>query len=256
MLMLRRLRDCSTRTQAEIAASGFLVPTSLSNHLNGGRIPEEPQVRAFFKAIEDEASTPGTTGMELPCSLAELLALRRLARAQHCACVPHSRIGESAGTPPEAPASPSSARAAVLPSPRKIGRRRSGRSLPRAAVGAATARRARPVPLEEGDRPPTPAADTDWAELKTLTVYLADGRHRDAGLLLWRAGRTLDTPELVEAVGSCRTAGLDEAAESVLSSASERADRQAVLNIAAALGHAGRAQDVAFLLNAATRATP
>ncbi len=122
-------------------------------------------------------------------------------------------------------------------------------------MGTAAARRARPVPPGGGDRPRTAVADTSWAELKTLNVYLSDGRYRDAGLLLWRAGRTLNAAELVEAVDSCRSAGLDEAAESVLTSASERADRQAVLNIAAALEHAGREQDVAFLLNAATQGT-
>ncbi|WP_159040858.1 hypothetical protein [Streptomyces sp. XY593] len=254
--MLRRLRDCSTRTQAEIAASRFLVATSLSNHLNGGRIPTEPQVTAFFEAIEDEVSKTGAAAVKLPCTLAELLELRRLARAPHCACVPHTRSGVAGYTVPETPASPSSASPAGLPSPRRRGRRRSsGKSLSRTAVGAASARRVRPVPLGEGDRPHTPVADTSWAELKTINVYLADGKHRDAGLLLWRAGRTLDAADLVKAVGSCRTAGLNEAAESVLTSASERADRQAVLNIAAALGHAGREQDVAFLLNAATRGT-
>ncbi|MFJ3860998.1 hypothetical protein ACIPRL_32820 [Streptomyces sp. NPDC090085] len=254
--MLRTLRECSTRTQAEIALSGHLVPTSLSNHLNGGRMPEEPQVTAFYGAIENEVSAAGAKGAELPCSLAELLELRRLAQLRHCACVPHTRADEAGDTPPETPASHPPDRATAELTPRKIRRRRRGRSLSRTAVSAAAARRARPVPLAAGDRPPTPSADTDWAELETLTVYLSDGRHRDAGLLLWRAGRTLDASELVEAVGSCRTAGLDEAAESVLTSASERADRQAVLNIAAALGHAGRDKDVAFLLKAATRGAP
>lgn len=91
VLVLRKLRDCSPRTQAAIAASGFLVATSLSNHLNGGRIPDESLVRAFYRVIQDEVSAAGTAAVPLPCSLEELLELRRLARVQHCSCVPHPR---------------------------------------------------------------------------------------------------------------------------------------------------------------------
>ncbi|MFF4643634.1 hypothetical protein [Streptomyces sp. NPDC001389] len=255
VLMLRKLRECSPRTQAAIARSGYLVATSLSNHLNGGRIPDEPLVRAFYRVIQDDVSAAGTMGVRLPCSLEELLELRRLARVQHCACVPHPRTAPPGESKAEAPASQVSGPALARPSPGATRRRlRRRNALTRTAVFAASARQRVPVPLHEGDRPRTLAADTDWSEMRTLTGFLSEGRDRDAGLLLWRAGRTLSAPELVEAIGSCRAAGLDEAAESVLTSASERADKQAVLNIVAALRHAGREQDVEYLLTAATRA--
>ncbi|MGW1264028.1 hypothetical protein ACWD7Y_18915 [Streptomyces drozdowiczii] len=86
-----------------------------------------------------------------------------------------------------------------------------------------------------------------------MAGYLADGRKHDAGFLLWQAGASYSAPGIVEAVGSCRTAGLDEAAEAILINVAERTDRQAVLNIAAALGDAGRHEDVTFILTAAMR---
>ncbi len=110
-----------------------------------------------------------------------------------------------------------------------------------------------PVPPEKGDRPRKDSSRATWTELETLTAFISSGRDRDAGLLLWRAGRTLSTPELIDAVDSCRAAGLHEAAESVLSGVSERVDRQAVLNITAAFQRAGRHEDVGFLLAAAVQ---
>ncbi|RSS47263.1 hypothetical protein EF912_26920 [Streptomyces sp. WAC07061] len=253
--MLRKLRDCSHKTQAEIARSGFLVPSSLSNHLNGGRIPEEPQVEAFFNAILKDLKSSGADLAVLPCSLGELLELRRLARVQHCACVPHDEEANAPSTTDGPPALPVSRPAADL-----VGRplRPWGRQpLQRRAVSRHVLRRASarpqlPVPLPEGDRQRAVHSDAaEWTELETLLSFLTDGRHRDAGLLLWRAGRTLSPAELLEAVGSCRAVGQEDAAEAVLASVSERADKQAVLNIAAAFQHAGRTEDVAFLLAAA-----
>nr|WSW45657.1 hypothetical protein OG296_22515 [Streptomyces sp. NBC_01001] len=266
MTMLRRVRDCSARTQAQIALDGHIVATTLSNHLNGGRIPEEAQVKAFFETVEQEVTRAGNEAVELPCSLDDLLELRRLARMQHCHCIPHARgVSPSpACGPDDSPASPASGpepvadpvsppsepRPPLSPSPRRRLRSRS-RALSRASVLAASARRQVPVPPEKGDRPRKDSPRARWTELETLTAFISSGRDRDAGLLLWRAGRTLSAPELIDAVDSCRTAGLHEAAESVLSGVSERADRQAVLNITAAFQHAGRHEDVGFLLAAA-----
>ncbi|MEV7543002.1 hypothetical protein [Streptomyces sp. NPDC089915] len=253
--MLRRLRDCSRRRQADIAVSGHLVPSSLSNHLNGVRIPEEAQIKAFFKAVRDECEGPDGTGAELPCSLDELLELRRLARAHHCSCVPHTTdrtAPEEADAPPAFPRSGHDASSYTAPVARRM-RRRSfpGRTTSRLTRQRILARRQVPVPPAEGDRPHAGLPAVDWTELETLMASLADGRNRDAGLLLWRAGRTLTPAELLDAVGACRAAGLTEAAEAVLTSVSERVDRQAVLNIAAAFQRAERAEDVAFLLSAA-----
>ncbi|MCX5198395.1 hypothetical protein OOK31_31695 [Streptomyces sp. NBC_00249] len=252
--MLRRVRDCSLRTQAQIAAAGHIVATSLSNHLNGGRVPEEPQVRAFFTAVQAEVTAAGGEGGELPCSLDELLELRRIARLQHCDCVPHPRNSVSAEESDGSPALPLSAPAAVRPrSHRRRLRSSSRRALSRTAVSAAAARRQVPVPPGEGDRPRAAVAGTGWTELERLAGFIAEGKDRDAGLLLWRAGLTLSAPELINAVASCRTAGFDEAAESVLAGVSERTDRQAVLDITAAFQHAGRHEDVGFLLAASSQ---
>ncbi|MEU2248923.1 hypothetical protein, partial [Streptomyces sp. NPDC019224] len=110
------------------------------------------------------------------------------------------------------------------------------------------------VETREGDRHPADAVELTWPETEMVARYLADGRKHDAGFLLWQAGASYSAPEIVKAVGSCRTAGLDEAAEAILLNVAERRDRQAVLNVAAALGDAGRHEDVTFILTAAIRA--
>lgn len=249
--MLRRLRECTSRTQAGIAAQAFLVASSLSNHLNGGRIPEESLLGSFFTAVQADASQQGT---ELPCTLAELLELRRLARIQHCDCLPHSASMTSpegaAGDPPASTLAPVRASRSLHSRSRRLTAR--SRSSARSAGLTGLSEGKVPVPPVEGDRPRTGLSSAAWTELETVTRFLAEGRSRDAGFLLWRAGKTLSAPQVIEAVASCRDAGLNEAAESVLAGVSERADRQAVLNITAAFQDAGRHQDVGFLLSAAS----
>ncbi|MEU9300374.1 hypothetical protein [Streptomyces sp. NPDC048269] len=250
--MLRRLRECTPRTQAGIAAQAYLVASSLSNHLNGGRIPEESLLNAFFTTVQADASAQGT---ELPCTLAELLELRRLARIQHCDCPSHTTTRPtSAGSDDDPPASTLPRTRSTHPS-HSGKKRRAGRSgaLSRSALLTALNGSRVPVPPGEGDRPRAGLASAAWTELERVTRFLAEGRNRDAGFLLWRAGRTLNAHQVIEAVTSCRDAGLDEAADSVLSGVSERADRQAVLNITAAFQSAGRHEDVGFLLSAAVK---
>ncbi|MFI1285530.1 hypothetical protein ACH4U5_33055 [Streptomyces sp. NPDC020858] len=249
--ILRRLRECTNRTQAGIAAQAFLVASSLSNHLNGGRIPEESLLKAFFAAIQADASQLGT---ELPCTLEELLELRRLARIQHCDCLPHSASvtssGEAAGDLPAFTLAPVRATRPLRSRSRHLSAR-SGAFACSSGLAVPSGSRV-PVPPAEGDRPRAGLSSAAWTELETVTRFLAEGRSRDAGFLLWRAGKTLSASQVIEAVASCRDAGLDEAAESVLAGVSERADRQAVLNITAAFQGAGRHQDVRFLLSAAS----
>lgn len=250
--MLRRLRECTPRTQAGIATQAFLVASTLSNHLNGGRIPEESLLKAFFAVVQADASVQGT---ELPCTLAKLVELRRLARIQHCDCPSHS------ATVPTAAVSADDPPASALPTirathpwhSRKLRRTARSGALTRSALLAVLNRSTWPVPPAERDRPRAEVSGAVWTELETVTRFLAEGRNRDAGLLLWRAGRTLNAHQVIEAVASCRDAGLDAAAESVLSGVSERADRQAVLNITAAFQDAGRHEDVGFLLSVAVK---
>ncbi|MFD7789559.1 hypothetical protein ACFV4Q_41760 [Streptomyces nojiriensis] len=241
--MLRRLRECTNQTQAEIATQAFLVASSLSNHLNGGRIPEESLLSAFFTAVQAHASEQGT---ELPCTLAELLELRRRARIHHCDCLSHSA---SVQPPGGFACDPPASTLALVRATRLTTRSGAHSGSTAHAVPPETKV---PVPPAEGDRPRAGLSSAAWTELETVTRFLADGRHRDAGFLLWRAGRTLSMRQIIDAVTSCREAGLHEAAESVLAGVSERADRQAVLNITAALQAAGRLQDVGFLLSAAS----
>ncbi|WP_329195519.1 MULTISPECIES: helix-turn-helix domain-containing protein [unclassified Streptomyces] len=244
---LRLLRECSERTQAAIASDANIAPTTLSNHLNGGRVPEESLLKSLFEVIEPEALAAGHT---LPCTYEELRTLREHAAARHCPCCRHTVAAS-----PTARSRPASS-VTVAPASPTVRPRRIVR--PRARVhvrpdASAVVPAALPVPLPEGDRQSTEQAGPAWTELETVLRYFATGRTRDAGVMLWRVGSTASPSEVVEAVASCRTAGKDAAAETVLSSASERADRQAVLNITAALHKAGQHMDVAYLLSAAAQ---
>ncbi|MEU0299451.1 hypothetical protein ABZ252_08280 [Streptomyces sp. NPDC006175] len=243
---LREIRECSTRTQADIARDAHQEPTTLSNHLNAGRIPEESLLRDFYAVVEKDAAGSGP----LPHTLESVLELRMRAKKKHCACcsVGYPTATVSAQEEPQQPASHSVEKAGLLHA-RHLRRRarQYGHPLSQERAGV-------PVPRREGDRHPADAAELTWSETGVVARYLADGQKRDAGFLLWQAGTSYSAAEIVLAVGSCRTAGLHDAAEAILINAAERTDRQAVLNIAAALQEAGRHDDVAFMLTAAMRA--
>ncbi|WP_329592008.1 hypothetical protein OG195_26800 [Streptomyces sp. NBC_01362] len=239
---MREVRECSPRVQAEIAVDAHQAPTTLSNHLNGGRIPEETLLRDFYGVVEKD-SAPGP----LPHALDALLDLRVHAQKRHCDCC-------SIGYPPAddlADAEQPASQAVRKPPPGRALRLRH-RSR-RRGLSVLQERMRVPVPQAEGDRHPAEAAELTWSETGLVARYLADGRSRDADLLLWRAGASYSADEIVRAVTSCRSAGLRDAAESILINAAERADRQAVLNITAAFNDAGRHEDVKFLLMAAIR---
>ncbi|THA28313.1 hypothetical protein E6R18_28785 [Streptomyces sp. A1277] len=243
---LREIRECSPRTQADIAKDAHQEPTTLSNHLNGGRIPDETLLRGFYAVVEKDATASGQG--RLPHTLDALLEFRTRAKEKHCECclVGHPAASEQSGQPqPASPivANPGLARARRL---RRRARRREI-SLPQERVRV-------PVPRPMGDRHPADAAELTWPETELVARYLADDRKHDAGFLLWQAGASYSAPDIVNAVGSCRTAGLHEAADAILINVAERTDRQAVLNIAAALGDAGQHEDVTFILTAAMRA--
>ncbi|WP_405694552.1 hypothetical protein [Streptomyces sp. NBC_01185] len=243
---LREIRECSTRTQADIARGAHQEPTTLSNHLNGGRIPEEALLRGFYAVVEKDASGSGP----LPHTLEFLLDLRKHARKKHCACC---SVGYPATTAP-AQAEPQQPASRSVKEPDLVRARHLRRQVRRRGFPIPQERAGVPVPRVEGDRHPADAAELSWSETGVVARYLADGQKRDAGFLLWQAGRSYSAAEIVVAVGSCRTAGLHDAAEAILINAAERTDRQAVLNIAAALNEAGRHDDVTFMLAAAFQA--
>ncbi|WP_327118220.1 hypothetical protein OG206_20730 [Streptomyces sp. NBC_01341] len=247
MTALRQIRECSTRTQAAIARDAHQEPTTLSNHLNGGRIPDEPLLRDFYAVVEKDASGSGP----LPHTLESLLHLREHARKKHCACcsVGYPVTTAPAQAEPQPPAS-GSVKEPELARARYLRRQVLQHELPILQERAGV-----PVPRVEGDRHPADAAELSWSETGVVARYLADGQKRDAGFLLWQAGTSYSAAEVVLAVGSCRRAGLNDAAEAILINVAERTDRQAVLNIAAALNEAGRHDDVTFVLAAALQAT-
>ncbi|MFJ5193228.1 hypothetical protein ACIQCQ_14050 [Streptomyces sp. NPDC088394] len=238
---MREVRECSPRTQAKIAKDAHQASTTLSNHLNGGRIPGESLLRGFYGAVAKDAAEP------LPHTLDALLELRDRAQKRHCECCSIGCLPADDLVDAEQPASQ-----AVRKPPKGRAPRLRHRSR-RRGLPALQERMRVPVPLAEGDRHPAEAAELTWSETKLVGRYLANGQSRDADLLLWRAGASYSADEIVRAVTSCRSAGLKDAAESILINAAERTDRQAVLNITAALNNAGRHEDVRFLLTAAIR---
>ncbi|MFD7230556.1 hypothetical protein [Streptomyces sp. NPDC059881] len=242
---MRELRDCSPRTQAEIARDAGQAPTSLSNHLNGGRIPEEQLLRCFYKVVEGDAAE---AGIPLPHALEVLQDLRVQALVKHCQCClagrPDSAPEMILPTPAEMPASVS-----VRHMPGRLRVRRYSRLGP---IRTLPERKEVPVPPSEGDRHPVERADETWSELETVMRHLVNGQRRDAAMILWAAGTTLPALDVQIAVAACRAAGMHEAADAVLTSAGER-DAQAVLNIAAALHNAHQYADAAVMLNAAAQ---
>ncbi|MFD9498975.1 hypothetical protein [Streptomyces sp. NPDC060035] len=244
---LRGIRECSTRTQADIARDAHQEPTTLSNHLNAGRIPEESLLCDFYAVVEKDASGTGP----LPHTLKFLLDLRIHAKMKHCACcsVGYPATAASSQAGPQQPASHSVQEANL------VRMRRLRRRVRRHAFPIPQERAEVPVPRREGDRHPVDTAELTWSETGVVARYLAVGQKRDAGFLLWRAGASYSAAEIVVAVSSCRAAGLHDAAEAILINVAERTDRQAVLNIAAALDSAGRHDEVTFMLTAAMRAS-
>ncbi|WP_124284105.1 hypothetical protein [Streptomyces sp. ADI92-24] len=241
---MREIRECSPRTQADIARAAHQEPTTLSNHLNAGRIPEETLLRDFYAAIEKDTSG----SRPLPHTLEALLALRIHAKKKHCECC---TVGHPSALNPAGQSQPASH---IVANPVLLRARRLRRRARRRVVSVPQEHSRVPVPPEEGDRHPAHAAELTWAETAVVARYLANGRKRDAGLLLWQAGASYSAENIVQAVTSCRSAGLQDAAEAILINVAERADKQAVLNIAAALNDAGRHEDVAFMLTAAAQA--
>ncbi|MFJ5719813.1 hypothetical protein [Streptomyces sp. NPDC093149] len=241
---LREIRQCSPRTQAQIAKDAHQAATTLSNHLNGGRIPEEALLQGFYEVIAKEAAG----GEPLPHTLDALLELRIHAQKKHCDCC---SVGyPSAGEEGKRPASRAVRISRVQRQALRLRRltRRRDLSMPQTRIRV-------PVPRAEGDRHPSEAAEVTWTETAVVARYLSDGRNRDADLLLWRAGTSYSADNILKAVASCRAAGLPDAAEAILISAAERTDKRAVMSITAAFNHAGRHEDVAVLLAAAVRAS-
>ncbi|GGS44945.1 hypothetical protein GCM10010253_19000 [Streptomyces badius] len=250
VLKLRELREVSDRTQAEIAQDVYLAATSLSNHLNGGRIPETEHVEKLYKILRDEAAA---TSRAMPCSLPLLLELRAKALVKHCGCCP---VGSPGATVADSDAQPT---AAGPPAPKHVRRRPRRPRRPRVrlsprhrGIPRAPAQAEVPVPLREGDRHLNTPADAAWPEIRTLAESLSAGRSRDADIMMWSAATTLSARDVQIFVAQCRAAGLGKAADQVITNAARR-DAQAVLNIASALHTSEQYADAGLLLAAAAQ---
>ncbi|MET8705697.1 helix-turn-helix domain-containing protein [Streptomyces californicus] len=246
VLKLRELREVSDRTQAQISRDVYLAATSLSNHLNGGRIPEAEHVEKLYKVLCDEAVAASRA---MPCSLSLLLELRAKALVKHCGCCP-AGSSEAVAAPELQPTEAGS------PAPKHVRRRlrrprvrlsARHRCLPRTQSQAEV-----PVPLREGDRHLNTPADAAWPEIRTLAENLSAGRSRDADIMMWSAATTLSARDVQIFVAQCRTAGLEKAADQVITNAARR-DAQAVVNIASALHNSEQYADVGLLLAAAAQ---
>jgi hypothetical protein len=247
VLRLRELREVSDRTQAEIAQDIYLAPTSLSNHFNGGRIPEAEHVKKLYKVLHDEAAAASRA---MPCSLPLLLELRAKALVKHCDCCSVSSLEASTAAPEPQPT------AAASPAPKHVRcrprRPRVRLSTRRRAVLRSPVQAEVPVPLREGDRHLTTPADAAWPEIRTLAENLTTGRSRDADIMMWSAATTLSARDVQIFVAQCRAVGLEEAADQVITNAARR-DAQAVLNIASALHTSEQYADAGLLLAAAAQ---
>ncbi|WDG31058.1 helix-turn-helix transcriptional regulator [Streptomyces sp. CA-278952] len=247
VLMLRKVREVSDRTQAQIAGDVYLAPTSLSNHFNGGRIPEAEHVEKLYKILDDEAAT---SSRPMPCSLPLLLELRDKALVKHCDCC-------AAGSPAAAASSPEAQPTVTgSPAPKPVRRRprrpRVRLSTLRHSIPRAPAQTKVPVPLRGGDRHLTTPADAAWPEIRTLAASLSDGRSRDADIMMWSAATTLSARDVQIFVAHCRAVGMEEAADQVITNVARR-DAQAVLNIASALHDSEQYADAGLLLAAAAQ---
>ncbi|SCE32293.1 hypothetical protein GA0115249_117734 [Streptomyces sp. PpalLS-921] len=246
---LRRMRELSDRTQQQIATDAYLAATSLSNHLNGGRIPESDHLSAFYRVLDQDAAKYRRT---VPYSLDLLLDLRVQALIKHCTCCSVGYPAESAGPPePEEHKAVSPAPRAVRRRARELRLRRYRRSR---ALHAESTRTEVPVPLLEGDRHLTTHISEAWPEITDLARRLKAGNARDADLMLWSAATTLSASNIQVFVASCRSAGLDDAADQVITNAARR-DAQAVLSIAAAFHHEQQHEEAGRLIALAAQST-
>ncbi|MFD3912852.1 hypothetical protein [Streptomyces sp. NPDC058603] len=251
MTALRDVVDCSDESRGSIAGRAYQAPTSFSNHLNGRRVPNPELVMSLYQVAAQDAKE---AGRELPHSLESLLEMRLAALIKHCECCASGYAAATgvAGTvlssQPERPAP------APVPQPVREARpgHREGAAHPHS--DGTPVQTTRPVPLSGGDRHPTISADENWSELSILTGYLSEGRNRDAFIVLWSAATTLPAHDVPNVVLACRSAGLNDEADAVLTNAGRR-DAQAVINIASAFHDRRLYEDAGLVLASAARRT-
>lgn len=253
VVALREVRACSDQTQREIAHRANQAATTLSNHLNGGRMPEIGLLTSFYEAVEEDARK---AGRRMPHTLDTLLAMRHQALVKHCMCCSVGYPLSQSATEAVAQRQQEPAWSGIQRSARSPGVVTHFRPTPAHSLSGVPAQAKVPVPPAEGDRHPQEPSgerliEENWSELRTLRRYLAEGRNRDAFVMLWSAATTLPSEEIPNVVSSCRSAGLDDEADTILTNAGRR-DVQAVLNIASALHDRHLYSDAGVVLSAAS----
>ncbi|TKA00176.1 hypothetical protein [Actinacidiphila oryziradicis] len=242
---LRRFIGLSYRDLKGLVYSS--APT-LSRYFRAASIPAEVFIKDLCKVAESKATE---TGQQVPVSMSDLLDLRTCALQPLCSAC---RNADSSALLADA--------ADVAASDRKPARPSVGKTHRKAALARATESNRRtqeppagppvlPVPPPKGDRQDTPPPGPTWTGLEEVTAHLAGGRVLDALVILQNTGRSLPVHDVPVAVRAFRAAGLDAAAETVLTSAGQR-DLRAVLNIAQTLNRERRHADADVLLRAAS----
>ncbi|MEU5056387.1 MULTISPECIES: helix-turn-helix transcriptional regulator [unclassified Streptomyces] len=223
---LRRVKDCTDLTQEQLAKECEVATSTLNGYLNGRNQPRPEVLCEIYAAIRQDTDL---AGIRIPHSLDELLTLL-------------SSQPDKPGTTPAKPAV-------------RISRRRHAAAFARQRQLRARKRVRVPVPLPEGDRHPHANEDAGWTELETLVNRLLRRQTQDAFFMIWQSAMSLPAGEIPRVVASCRSAGLSEAADAVITNAARR-DVDAVLRIVASFHEARQYEDATLLLNSAISATP
>ncbi|RVU24413.1 XRE family transcriptional regulator [Streptomyces antnestii] len=223
---LRRVKDCTDLTQEQLAEECGVATSTLNGYLNGRNQPRPELLRKIYAAVRQDTAL---AGVRIPYSLDELLAMLsgQLDRPRGTAAKPAVRISRQRHTA-------------------AFARQRQLRARKRVVV---------PVSLPEGDRHHHANEDAGWTELETLMSRLLQRQTQDAFFMIWQSAMTLPAGEIPRVVASCRSAGLSDAADAVITNAARR-DVDAVLRIVASFHEARQYEEATLLLNSAISSTP
>ncbi|MFF2508336.1 hypothetical protein ACFVTY_33980 [Streptomyces sp. NPDC058067] len=232
-----KVADCAHYRIADKAQVGR---SSISCYNTGKRVPEKGPLERIYKVVEEQARRHGTA---MPYSLAHLLRLEDATRIERVS--------------PEAAAALPTEADSITPTlnghrPASGGfrkrRYRKRAMLARRKVSPPPQPTEVPVPPREGDRHLTLTDSPHAAAVADYRRHLGAGRIRDAHFIAWVMGSNLPSHEFPQAVASYREAGSDDGAETMLNAAANR-DRQASINITAALLDKGQLSDAHAILN-------
>lgn len=219
---LRKVKDCTDLTQERIAAECGIATSTLNGYLNARKQPTPETLRRIYQAVKKDTDQ---CGVRLPHSLREL----------------ESMLSGQTDSP-------------------RAGRQKPAVRILNRGHGAGFARRRRsrahksarvPVPPQRGDRHLPTGPEAGWTGLETLLDRLLRHQTQEAFFMIWQSAMTLPAPEIPRVVASCRSAGLSDAADAVITNAARR-DLNAVLRIAACFHEARQYEDATLLLNSAT----